>query len=336
MHSTRKQLIALIEHKAIPANKVRDALTASRLFPDAGAWRVFIDTWLLWLGGLALAFALLFFVAYNWINIGRFAKFGLVEIAIMLAVAGYWKYRQHKVAGKLALLVASIVLGVLLALYGQTYQTGADTWQLFFSWALLMLPWVVIAQFPALWVFWLSLINLALVLYFQVSRSFFAGTLGFMFDFDQDVFWALFCLNTLALISWELFMELFGEKKWPWLGERWVTRLMAIAGGMSLTWLVVFSILEAEKNDIIAFLVWICWLAALYGVYRKRRPDLFMLAGGCLSALVVVVTFLGKLILERAADSGGFLLLALLVLGLGTGAALWLKRVNQRFAKERP
>jgi len=34
-------------------------------------------------------------------------------------------------------MVSTILVGVLLALVGQTYQTGADTWQLFFYWAIL-------------------------------------------------------------------------------------------------------------------------------------------------------------------------------------------------------
>ncbi len=45
--------------------------------------------------------------------------------------------------GKAALLLATLLLGVFLALFGQTYQTGADPWQLFANWALLILPWEV-------------------------------------------------------------------------------------------------------------------------------------------------------------------------------------------------
>lgn len=60
----------------------------------------------------------MFFVAYNWNEIGRFAKFGMVEALIALAVLAYWKFGVDTITGKLSLLLATILLGVLLALYG--------------------------------------------------------------------------------------------------------------------------------------------------------------------------------------------------------------------------
>ena len=89
MNSSRSQLIELIEQGAIPAGKIGDALIATKITPDGKAWHAFLDRLLLWLGGLALAFAVMFFVAYNWNDIGRLAKFGMVEIVIVLAITAY-------------------------------------------------------------------------------------------------------------------------------------------------------------------------------------------------------------------------------------------------------
>ena len=47
-------------------------------------------------------------------------------------------------AGKAALLAASLFVGALLALIGQIYQTGADTFEMFAAWAALILPWVLV------------------------------------------------------------------------------------------------------------------------------------------------------------------------------------------------
>src|SRR3546814_15416019 len=79
----------------------------------------------------------------NWNDLGRFAKFGLVGLLLIVAVIGYWRLGVDRAAGKASLLVASILLGALLALFGQTYQTGADTWELFANWAVLMAPWAL-------------------------------------------------------------------------------------------------------------------------------------------------------------------------------------------------
>ncbi len=54
------------------------------------------------------------------------------------------------------------------------------------------------------------------------------------------------------------------------------------------------------------------------------------LDGGCLSLITVSVSFLGKNMLKEGA-AASFLVLAMLVIGMGAGAALWLKHVNQDF-----
>ena len=321
MFSSRNQIIELVVQRAIPAEKAAEALALTGLAPDGPAWRRFIERLLLWLGGLALAFAVLFFTAYNWQDIGRFAKFGMVEAAMVLGMGVYWKCGDRAVAGKVALLAATILLGVLLGLYGQTYQTGADPWQLFFNWALLMLPWAFIGRFPAIWMVWVVLINLAIVLYHQAFR----GLFGLMSRSDTEMLWLLWAFNTLVLIAWELLTP-----KVRWLAASWATRLLLAAGGAILTWLVLRSIFEAGDYRWLPGLVWGGWTAALYGVYRRVRRDLFMLAAGCLSGIVVLVTFLARHLLDDGA-AGGFLLLALMVIGLGAGAAVWLRNIHREW-----
>jgi len=322
MTSARNQIIALIEQDRIPPDKMRAALSITKVAPDGPSWRIFIDYLLLWLGGLALAFAAMFFIAYNWNDLGRFAKFGMMEGLIVLAVLAYWKLDKDKVAAKIFLLMASVFLGVLLALYGQTYQTGADPWQLFFTWALLMLPWAIIARFPAIWMLWLGLINLSIILFHMTFRN----ALWMMFDSEMDMLWSVFIFNTLALVAWELL-----ENKWVWLAQRWATRLLAVVSGTAITWLVMYAIFDHRQGDAVTALIWVFWLAGLYIVYRVKKPDLFMLAGGCLSSIVVVISFLGRHMLDHL-DAGSFLLLALLIIGLGTGAAIWLRNVHREWS----
>ncbi len=321
MSSPRNQIVELVEHGAIPAEKIGEALRVANVAPDGKTWRTFIDALLLWLGGLALGFSGVFFIAYNWNDLGRFLKFGLVEVCIVLVIVAYWKLGGEAVAGKVSLFLATIFLGVLLALYGQTYQTGADPWQLFFTWALLMLPWALIGRFPLLWIVWVVLINLAIVLYHQTFRSVF----WVMFSSDSGMLWMVFGFNTAALIAWELLAE-----TWRWLSERWAIRLLAVASGVSITWLVMHAIFIHEGDKALSGLVWLTWLGALYVFYGRLRPDMFMLAGGCLSGIVVAVAFLSKHLLKEF-SSGSFLLLAFLVIAMGTGAAVWLKQVHREW-----
>jgi len=319
MVSPRSQIIKLIEQGAIPVEKIDGALIAAQVTPTGKNWRTFIDHLLLWLGGMALAFAVMFFMAYNWSDIGHYAKFAIVEGCIGLAIVAYCKFEKDSTVSKVSLLVAIICLGVLLALYGQTYQTGADPWQLFFNWALLMLPWTLIGRFPAIWIVWISLINTSIVLYHQTFR----GAFWFMSGSDEGVLWLIFLFNSLALVAWE-----FSKKRWHWLSERWAIRLLAIGSGVPVTMLVLQTIFSHSDGSFVSVLVWGGWVVSIFFVYRKVIPDLFMLAGGCLSGITVLVSFLGKHLLKDWA-AGGFLLLAMLVIGLGAGAAYWLKSVHR-------
>lgn len=180
--------------------KIDAALNIAKVTPDGKSWRTFIDNLLLWLGGLALAFAVLFFIAYNWKDLGHFAKFGMVEGFIVLAIAAYCKFAENTIASEVSLVVATISLGVLLALYEQTYHTGADPWQLFFYWALLMLPWAVIGRFPSIWIVWITLMNVSIILYYLTFR----GVFGFVFESESGMLWVAFLFNTLAFITWQL------------------------------------------------------------------------------------------------------------------------------------
>jgi len=320
--SVRNQLISLIDQDAIPADKIDDALVIAKVTPSGTAWVTFINHLLVWLGGLALAFSVLFFIAYNWQDIGLFAQFAMVEVVIVLAIAAYWKLGGESVAAKVSLLMAIIFVGVLLALYGQTYQTGADPWQLFFSWSLLILPWVLVGRFAAIWIVWILLVNITLVLYQQT----FINPLWLFFGSDTAMLWSVFLFNTLALGIWEL-----SAKTHEWLSENWAIRLLALGSGVSVTWLVLHSIFEYGGSSIFPGLMWLVWVGTLYFVYRKMRPDLFMLAGGCLTVIVVVVSFFSRHMLDKW-EAGSFLFLSLLVIGLGAGAAVWLRNVHRELS----
>lgn len=319
MLSVRDRIIELIEAGLIPEQKINDALAVAKVTPDGERWRTFIDNLLLWLGGLAVAFSVVFFIAYNWSDIGHFAKFGLVELLIICAIIAHCIFKNFTVASKVSLLLASIFLGVLLALYGQTYQTGADPWQLFFNWALMILPWVVISRFPATWIIWIALLNVSFLLYYQTFR----GTFWFLPSSDTGMLWFAFLFNTFALAAWEFLTGIY-----HWLSERWAIRLLAIASGIPINALVLDFIFSNNSQTLFVLPLYGIWLAAFYFVYRKIRPDLFILAGCFLSVIIVSVSFLSKHLLQDGSPLG-FLLLAIVVIGMGAGAAFWLKKINQ-------
>jgi len=320
MESKRSLILQWVEQGALNKDQTIDVLSTMDVLPDGMRWRIFLGNLTAWLGGLALVFSMMFFIAYNWDEMGRFAKFALVEFSIILCMIAYWKIDANKITAKISITMASILLGVLLALYGQTYQTGADPWQLFFNWALLMLPWAFVAQFALIWLLWVLLLNLSIMLYFNASGF----LLGLFFNSIQDIFWLLFLFNSLVWLLWE-----FAATKFLWLGERWAIRLIAIISGYSISFLMVMAIFDQYSSEQFATVLYFVWAAAIYFIYRKISPDLFMLAGLCFSAIIVTNSFFANILFKENDPVGGFFLLSLLVIGMAAAAAKWLKRVQK-------
>jgi len=321
MNSRRAQLLHWLDSGVIPPQQAGAALLASGAAPDPARWLRFLDLTLLLLGGLALASGVVFFVAFNWDALGRFSQFALVQLLLLAAVAAWWRLGVDRVSGRVALLVAAILLGALLALFGQTYQTGADPWQLFAAWALLMLPWALVGRFAPLWLLWLGLLNLAAAFWYDARF----GLLGVIFASQDDLLWLLLLLNGAAWVIWEC-----ATRRYAWLElARWPVRLVAIAVGWIITHLVLRAIFDPDSPPIL--LVWgayLAWLAAVYAVYRRRLPDLFMLAGACLTLIVCLTAELGWLLLDVEQTAGMLLLIALAVIGQAAAAALWLRSVH--------
>lgn len=289
----------------------------------AAEWRLFLDRLLLWSGSVALAAAVIFFVAHNWDRIGKLGKFALLQALVLGAVLAYWRLGPDRPAGKAALSGAAVMLGALLAFFGQTYQTGADTWELFANWAALILPWALVGQFAPLWVLWIAIVNVAITLYFKTWLS----TLGLLYPEDRHL-WALFAFNSGALVLWEL-----AARRFAWFAERWAPRLLALAGGAAITMLALHAIFDWKDASPGVLPAYPLWAAALYFAYRRR--DLFMLAGGCLSLIVVAAAFCGEKLTGRGENAFGYLLVAILIVAMGAGSAWWLKQVASRMEHER-
>jgi len=323
MTSQRKQIIQGIEQGELQAAQVETALRAAGIPPSNSQWLEFINRLFLWLGCLALAVAMLFFIAYNWNDIGRLTKFGFVQAALLISMVCYWRLQLKPFASQAVLMAAAILLGVLLALFGQTYQTGADPWQLFFNWAILLLPWALIGQSPLLWVFWLFLLNLSTLLYFHAFR----GGLHVLLSASSTFYWSFLVLNTLALVIWEWLSDRF-----HWLNRRWPPRLIGCWCMTALTWLTILAILDFPgfwSFDIVLPVLWPLAMALTYAVYRHVKPDLFMLALGCFSGMVVTVVFFARQMVFETA--GGFLLIAMVTLALGSGSAIWLHNIHREW-----
>ena len=268
----------------------RDALARGlRLtggIPDRRGWARFIDYLLLALGALFFVTGLFFFVAYNWEDLPRFARFGVLEGAIVvIAAIAQWS-GLHRLGGKIALTVTALLVGALLAVFGQEYQSGADSYTLFGNWALLIVGWVLIGGFDVLWGVWLGLLNLTLVLFWN---QLYPGD-----QYPQPE--TLFLLNAVALLVWELI-----ARRAHWWRQRWLQRLTAIVAFGWILWptlATIFNLFDDyyELPPIHQYgpLIYGIFLLLMLFVYTRLQPDLFMVTVALFSIIVVLTTLIGS------------------------------------------
>lgn len=273
--------------------------------PDARSWRVFLTRALLIVGaGLVLA-GVISFMAYNWSRVGRFGKFAGIELAIVAATLFALK-RLPTLLGEIALFAAAILVGALLAVFGQTYQTGADPYGLFAAWLLIILPWVLASRWSATWMLALVLLDTSVVLYWAQV----AGTQ------ERDMLWLLLTIGAVhfaALAAWEWQRR----RTAAWLTERWAQRVVAVFA-LYAWWLVAAIAVVVTDRSGLAGIAGVAAFAAAVGTMLRhyRRPvDLFMLTIAMVAAMALGTTVALKLIGEflRIGLTGLMLVAALVV-----------------------
>ena len=320
--NSRLILLEWAEQSRIDTARLPEALRVSGSIPSVGDWRRFLDKLLLSLGALLSLCGVIFFFAYNWDDMGRFARFALVQGLIVLTLVGIWFVGLEKISGKVALLAAGVLIGVLLALVGQTYQSGADTYELFAVWCVLIVPWAFISRFDLMWLLCLLLLNVAVILYYQT----FGGFFSVMFGVEQ-MLWLLLVINTVALVVWECLVQSGHSSR---RSVRWVTRLLATVSGGLVTALAILDVLgDGEFQFMPGLIAWVVWMAVAYYWYRKVELDVYVLAIGMLSVVAVSNVLLARFLFDSANIDGvgGFMLMSLSVISLSAFGAVWLKRV---------
>jgi hypothetical protein len=93
------------------------------------------------------------------------------------------------------------------------------------------------------------------------------------------------------------------------------------------------DILEWRSSSHWGLPLWLAWMAAAYGAYRHWLKDVYVLAGGVLSGIVVITTLLGKN-LGSHGDGGAFLFIGLVIIGLSAAGGWWLKRLINEHDRE--
>ena len=104
------------------------------------------------LSAVLVGLGIVCWIAANWQLLPRSLCFVMLQAIVLGALLGAWRLPAARLP--LALL-GFLACGGLFAYFGQTYQTGADSWQLFALWAAVTLPLCLDVRHDVLWVPWL-------------------------------------------------------------------------------------------------------------------------------------------------------------------------------------
>lgn len=289
--------------------------------PAGSDWYEFIQQSLLFVGAALVLSGVIFFFAYNWAVMGRFVKLGVVQLGLLVAVFLAWNRGLDALSGQICLLVSAVLIGPLLAVYGQIYQTGADPYELFLGWALLALGWTVVSRLSALWIIWILLLNLALALYcIQILQ---------WTEPELKIQLALFALNIAALGAWEFFAS--RNISWLQTSGRWAQRTLfsiALFFVSSAAWISLMTLYRHSnaRNSLygIIILVFVVFVVISYGYYRHVQVDTYPLAALVLSIIVLDTSYLARLIKHEVV---AWFFLSFLVVVQAAVAVFWLRRI---------
>lgn len=312
------RLLKLAETGVLSGEELRRARAVAPLAPARGDWLHAADRLCAFAGALLLTAALVFFFAYNWAELHRFTKLGIGVAALAACVGAALFSPPQSSVWRAGLFGAAVATGALLALIGQIYQTGADVWELFFAWMMLMLPFVVLARFTGSWMLWLLVANAALERGMAVSA--WPGIFGSLFE-PQSLF-LIAALNMAALVGFEA-----GSAQLLFYPRRHLQRL---AAAIMLAPLVVGAILGCWNPDLLPVtLVFLPVAAATAWVYYHWRRDLPILAIVAASLIAVLTSALAR-IMPGGAEFITANLMALFVIGSSAAAAAWLARLYRQ------
>lgn len=327
------------QHRLSPA-AVGAALQLAGARPDAPAWRAFAASLLRAAGLGAIGTGILFFVAANWQAFGVLGRFALLQTALLACIGvALWRTPPSPglerappgaaLIGQAALILATLLTGGLLALFGQSYQTGADVYELFFTWAALALPFALAGLSGALWALWWTVLNVGLALL--------CGWLGAEHFFWRVVVgWGLDRSTTLMLPA---LVNLLGAGAFLCLrGTRfasaaplWLVRYLAGLGFGFGTLAVLVVVTDGFRHGELAEpsaqrVAVVLLLAAIsagiaFATWRAKR-DVFPMALIAASWIAISTTWLAQAM--RFNEVGSFFLIAFWLIAASTATGLLL------------
>lgn len=264
-----------------------DTALREHVYSDSKSWKKFLNLLFISLGVGFTVSGIIFFFAYNWTDLHKFAKMGLIEGLIILTTSAVLFTKLNLNVKNIILTGTAILVGVLIAVFGQIYQTGANAYDFFLGWTLFISLWVVISNFPPLWLVFLALVNTTFVLYSQQVASYWS---------EVFIFSILFVFNSLVLVFTHLLLRFRQDIKVP----SWFTSIIGLVAIASSTIGIIIGIFDEHQSS---FLLLLLLSILAYGVglfYSIKTKSGFYLSIIPFSIIIIISALLIKISEEAA------------------------------------
>jgi uncharacterized membrane protein len=306
--ATPQRLWRLFQNQDLSPEVWERSQELADLRPNRLEWRRFLDLLMLGMGAIFLIAGIFFFFAYNWSGMDKFSRFAVVEGAVIVATLFAFFLKLDTWGGRISLAGAALFMGLALGVIGQTYQTGADSWQLFQTWTILISAWVLISRWNIMYLIWMVLLNITISLYWgQVIES----------EWEY-LNLTIIVVNMLFLLAWDVLAR-FTPIKFLNQG-RWILYLFAVFMLAHASYLMLDYIFGSPAYRLMEFapIVYFALMAILLGMYTLVKRDLLMLTFGALSLLIISIAWIGRFLYQTLFYSSSDIFFYFLMMGVVT------------------
>lgn len=292
----REDILIISQHSDL-SEKVADKALKENVYNDKRAWQKFLRLLFISLGvGFTLS-GIVFFFAYNWADLHKFAKIGLTEGLLISTIIVLLFIKTKSSLSNIILTGASVLVGVLFAVFGQIYQTGANAYDFFLAWTVFISLWALVANFPPLWLLYLILLNTTLILFSQQVAKDWSSVF---------IYTLLFSINLSILIC----AILLGKQKIP----NWFLNTVTLLSTSYATIGIIIGIFSGQEPSF-PFLILLTTIAFTIGIrYGLKTKNSFYLAVIPFSIIIM----LSALLLDISNDESMFLAVCLFIIGAVT------------------
>ncbi|WP_257669806.1 DUF2157 domain-containing protein [Parapedobacter tibetensis] len=317
MKDIQREDIHIISRHSNLTEQGIDSVLKEKVYNDKEAWQKFLRLFFITLGVGFTVSGIVFFFAYNWEDLHKFAKIGITEGLIIAITSLALLPKINANIRNIILTGAAVLVGVLFAVFGQIYQTGANAYDFFLAWTVFVTLWVLVANFAPLWLLYLILINATFILYAQQVAKDWSEVL---------VFSLLFIINTAVLVSAILLSKYKKIVDVP----NWFLNIVALGCTTYATIGIVIGIFDKYQ---IAFLILILIASIVYalGIWHGLKAKSGFYLSVVPFSLIVIVS---ALLIKISEGEMMFLLVSLFIVASITLVIKNLIDIQKKWANE--